>query len=652
MTVNDIYYAVLLMVLHIIENSLFLFDEKYQKPVFKQLLTKTVNFVILISNHIFIMEHLSSVNKYFWKYKGHLLAGIAFVTISNYFRILQPQMLRRALDLVVDNIGLYRLTNNFELQNGLYAILGKSLLFFGVMVLVLALLMGVFMYFMRQTIIVMSRLIEYDMRKEIYDHYQALNLAFYKRNATGDLMSRITEDVNKVRNYLGPTVLYGANLVTLFALTIYSMVSVSPMLTFYSLLPLPFLVIGIYYVSTQISRRSEIIQQQLASLNSSAQEAYSGIRVVKSYVREEPIVHHFAEQSEVYKSKALNLARIDNAFFPVMLLCIGASTIITVYVGGLQVVAGNITPGNIAEFVIYVSMLTWPVTSIGWIASLTQQAAASQKRINEFLKTEPEIVHQSSAASQPTTLKGEIEFKNVSFTYPDTGIVALENVNFHLKKGQKLAIIGKTGSGKTTIADLLVRLYDVTEGAIFIDGQDIRKIPLDTLRQQMGYVPQDIFLFSDTVAGNIAFGKKGGAERAEVEQFARHAAVYEDIMGLSDGFDTVVGERGVTLSGGQKQRISIARALIKKPDIVLLDDCLSAVDTTTEQTILGYLNEALADKTSIIITHRIPGMLQFDKIIVLDNGVIVEQGTHETLVSNGGYYADIFEQQQMQEVNS
>ena len=594
------------------------------------------------------MEHLSSLNKYFWKYKGHLLAGIAFVTISNYFRILQPQMLRRALDLVVDNIGLYRLTNGFELQNGLYSILGKSLLFFGVMVLFFALLMGVFMYFMRQTIIVMSRLIEYDMRKGIFDHYQALNLAFYKRNATGDLMSRITEDVNKVRNYFGPTVLYGANLVTLFTLTIYSMIEVSPTLTFYSLLPLPFLVAGIYYVSIQISKRSEIIQQQLASLNSSAQEAYSGIRVVKSYVREEPIVKHFADQSEVYKTKALNLAVIDNAFFPVMLLCIGASTIITVYVGGLQVVAGNITPGNIAEFVIYVSMLTWPVTSIGWIASLTQQAAASQKRINEFMNTKPEIEHRSHSTFNQS-LEGNIEFKNVSFTYPDTGIVALQNVSFRLKKGQKLAIIGKTGCGKTTIADLLVRLYDVTEGGILIDGQDIRDIPLDTLRQQMGYVPQDVFLFSDTIAGNIAFGKKGEVERAEVEQFARHAAVYDDIMGLSQGFETMVGERGVTLSGGQKQRISIARALIKQPDIVLLDDCLSAVDTTTEKTILGYFNDALADKTSIIITHRIHGMLQFDKIIVLENGSIVEEGTHDQLLLNGGYYAEIFEQQQMQE---
>ena len=604
------------------------------------------------------MKELQALNAYFWRYKWHLIGGIAFVTISNYFRILQPQMLRKALDLVVNNISLYKNFDGFESQAALYSILGKSLLFFGVIVVILALLMGVFMYFMRQTIIVMSRLIEYDLRKTVFDHYQDLSLAFYKRNNTGDMMSRITEDVNKVRNYLGPTVLYGVNLVTLFTLTIYSMVSVSPILTFYSLLPLPLLVIGIYYVSTQINRRSEKIQRQLAALTSTAQEAYSGIRVVKSYVREEPIVNHFATQSEVFKEKALSLAKIDNAFFPIMLLCIGASTIITVYVGGLQVVAGNITPGNIAEFVIYVSMLTWPVTSIGWIASLTQQAAASMKRINEFLKMPSDIQNTASTNNHPITqslhhIKGEIEFKNVSFTYPDTGISALRNISFHLKQGEKLAIIGRTGSGKTTIADLLVRMYDVTpqgfdNGLIKIDGQDIKSLDLNVLRQRIGYVPQDVFLFSDNVSGNIAFGKKG-ALQAEIEQFARHAAVYDDIMGLTEGFNTVVGERGVTLSGGQKQRISIARALIKQPDIVLLDDCLSAVDTTTEQTILGYLNNALADKTAIIITHRIYGLLQFDKIIVLENGEIAEQGTHEQLIANRGYYFEMFEQQKMTE---
>jgi ATP-binding cassette, subfamily B, multidrug efflux pump len=593
------------------------------------------------------MKELQSLNIYFWKYKWHLLGGMAFVTISNYFRILQPQMLRRALDLVVDNIGLYKMTEGFDNQSALYDILGKSLLFFGITVLICAILMGVFMYFMRQTIIVMSRLIEYDLRKMIFDHYQALDLAFYKRNSTGDMMSRVTEDVNKVRNYLGPTILYGVNLVTLFTLTIYSMVSVSPTLTFYSLLPLPLLVIGIYYVSTQIQRRSTKIQKQLATLTSAAQEAYSGIRVVKSYVREEPIVNHFAEQSEIFKQKSLNLAKIDNAFFPIMLLCIGASTIITVYVGGLQVVSGEITPGNIAEFVIYVNMLTWPVTSIGWIASLTQQAAASMKRINEFLDTNPAIDNSQNTVNVPH-LNGDIAFENVGFTYPDTGIVALKNISFHLKQGERLAIIGRTGSGKTTIADLLLRMYDTTSGVIKMDGHDVKSLNINTLRQQIGYVPQDVFLFSDDVAHNITFGKKD-APQEEVENFARHAAVYDDIMTLSEGFETVVGERGITLSGGQKQRISIARALIKKPDIIVLDDCLSAVDTTTEQTILGYLNSALADKTSIIITHRIYGLLKFDKIIVLDNGVMVEQGTHESLLENKGYYADLFEQQSRQD---
>lgn len=602
------------------------------------------------------MKELASLNKYFVKYIWHLLGGIAFVTISNYFRILQPQMLRRALDLVVENIGLYRNTEGFASQAQVNAALGKSLLFFGIIVVILAILMGLFMYFMRQTIIVMSRLIEYDMRKELYDHYQALNSEFYKRNSTGDLMSRITEDVNKVRNYFGPTILYGVNLVTLFTLTIYSMIQVSPTLTFYALLPLPLLVLGIYYVSSQIQRRSTVIQQQLSSLTSAAQEAYSGIRVVKSYVREAPTVNHFAAQSELYKSKALDLAKIDNAFFPVMLLMIGASTIITVYVGGLQVVAGNITPGNIAEFVIYVSMLTWPVTSIGWIASLTQQAAASQKRLNEFLNTKPSIVINSNEKNKVNTtdnspqdfvVNGTIEFKSVTFTYPDTGITALKNVSFSLKKGEKLAIIGRTGSGKSTIADLLVRMYDVTEGMILIDGKDIKTLPLDALRQRVGYVPQDVFLFSNSVAGNIAFGRRDEVQRAEIEQFARYAAVYDDIQGLSEGFDTIVGERGVTLSGGQKQRISIARALIKQPSIVLFDDCLSAVDTTTEQTILGYMNDALADKTAIIITHRIYGLLRFDRIIVLDNGEMTEQGTHDELMQNGGYYAEIFEQQQV-----
>lgn len=594
------------------------------------------------------VKELAYLNPFFIKYKWHFLLGILFVSLSNYFRVLQPQMIRQALDLVVENISLYGVFEGFELQKELFSVLGRSLFYFGVLVLILALLMGVFMYFMRQTIIVMSRLIEYDIRKEIFAQYERLSQAFYKRNKTGDMMSRITEDVSKVRNYLGPAILYGINLVSLFILVIYSMLRVSVELTLYALAPLPLLSISIYYVSNLINRKSEVIQQQLAVLNSTCQEVYSGIRVVKSYVQTIAMSRHFAEQSDEYKSKSLNLAQVDAFFYPLMILLIGASTVITIYVGGLQVVKGNITAGNVAEFVIYVNMLTWPVTAIGWIASIIQQAAASQKRINEFLQIQPEIDNQGESQ---VPFKGKVEFKDVSFRYPDTGIQALKNIHFTLQPGQKMAIIGRTGSGKSTIADLLVRLYDVSSGQILIDGKDIRQHDLALLRQRIGYVPQDVFLFSDTIANNIAFGK-ADSSREEVETFAQYAAVYEDIKGLSQGFDTMVGERGVTLSGGQKQRVSIARALIKQPDIVVLDDCLSAVDTNTEKQILGYLSGALAEHTAIIITHRIYALLDFDQIIVLDDGLIVEMGTHDSLLQNKGYYYDIFEKQRMEEVQS
>ncbi len=554
-------------------------------------------------------------------------------------------MIGEALDLVVENVGLFRLYDGFALQNELYMLLGRTLLYFGFLVLLLAILMGVFMYFMRQTIIVMSRLIEYDIRKEVFGHYEKLDLAFYKRNNTGDLMARITEDVSKVRNYLGPAILYGVNLVSLFILVIQAMVNVNLELTLYCLAPLPFLSLSIYYVSNIINKKSEGIQRKLATLNSIAQEVYSGIRVVKSYVQEKPQVQHFANESEDYKAKSLSLAKVNALFYPLMLLLIGASTILVVYIGGLQVAKGSVTPGNIAEFVIYVNILTWPVTAIGWIASITQQAAASQKRINEFLDTKPTIINP---VINPIPLTGQIEFDNVTFVYPDTGIQALKNINFTLMPGQKMAIIGRTGSGKTTIADLLVRMYDVTDGEIRIDGKNIQQHDLANLRERIGYVPQDVFLFSDTVAGNIAFGKPD-TPREDVENFAKYASVHEDIQGLSEGFETIVGERGVTLSGGQKQRISIARALVKKPDIVILDDCLSAVDTNTEKQILGYFNEALSDKTAIIITHRIYGLLQFDKIIVTDGGEIIEAGTHEELLANKGYYADLYENQTIEE---
>lgn len=568
------------------------------------------------------------------------------MTASNLFRVLQPQMIREALDLVIENIQLYKLYEGSENQAIVFRNLGEVLMLFGGIVLVLALMMGIFMYFMRQTIIVMSRLIEYDMRKELFAHYEELTLSFYKRNNTGDLMSRITEDVNKVRMYLGPAILYGINLTTLFVLVISSMLSVNVELTLYCLLPMPILAFSIYYVSNLINKKSEVIQAQLASLNSTAQEVYSGIRVVKSYVRENPMTGFFKEQSDDYKEKAMGLAKVDALFHPTMLLLIGASTILTVYIGGLQVIKGTITPGNIAEFVIYVNMLTWPVTALGWITSIIQQAAASQKRINQFLQTKPEIINESKSS---VVIKGDIQFENASFVYPDSGTQAIKNVSFELKAGQKMAIVGRTGSGKTTLADLLVRMYDVSEGRILIDGKDVKEHDLNNLRQQIGYVPQDVFLFSDTIANNVRFGKAEASDE-EVHQYTKHASIYNEISELSEGFETMVGERGVTLSGGQKQRVSIARAFIKKPNIVLLDDCLSAVDTNTEKQIMTYFDESLSDKTAIIITHRIYSLLKFDKIIVLDEGQIIEEGTHEELLENKGYYFDLFEQQSAEEI--
>ena len=616
------------------------------------------------------MNHLTYLNKYFIKYRWRFLLGILFIFISNYFQALQPQMIRQALDMVIENIALYRLYDGFDNQVFVFKHFGKTLMYFGIVVVVLALLMGSFLFLVRQTIIVMSRLIEYDLRKEIFAHYEDLHLAFYKKNKTGDLMARIVEDVSKVRMYLGPAILYGINLISLFTLVIYSMLKVSWELTLYSLAPLPVLSLSIYYVSSLIHKYSEKIQTQLSKLTSIAQEVFSGIRVVKSYVQEKPMGNYFKEESQAYMDKSLKLARVDAMFHPTMLLLIGLSTVITVYVGGIQVTKGTVTTGNIAEFIIYVNMLTWPVTSLGWISSLIQQSSASQKRINEFLETKTAIVNpvgslQSSVRSPQTAVRempnlhqddspqvenfrGQVTFENVGFVYPDTGIRALTGVNFDLLPGQKLAIIGRTGSGKSTIADLLVRMYDVTEGRILVDGKDLREHDLFHLRRRIGYVPQDVFLFSDSVSNNVRFGRPE-ATQEEVEKFTAYAAIHNEIAELPFAYETLVGERGVTLSGGQKQRVSIARALIKQPDIVVLDDCLSAVDTNTEKQILNYLRDTIADKTAIIITHRIYSLLEFDKIIVLEDGSIAENGTHEELLATKGYYFEQFEKQRMEE---
>ena len=586
------------------------------------------------------MKHLKTLNRYLIKYKWHLLLGILFVFLSNYFRVLQPQIIRKALDLVVLNVSLYNDTTDESVKQSIISSVSSSILKFGLTVIGFAILMGLFMYLMRQTIIVMSRLIEYDMHKELFEQYQKLSLSFYKENNTGDLMSRITEDVSRVRMAIGPAILYGLNLVSIFILVIYSMIKVSPSLTFYTLAPLPVLSFIIYFVSNKINKKSEVIQQQLAVLNSTSQEVYSGIRVVKSFVQEVPMLNYFKKQTENYKTQSLELAKIEAYFFPVMALLVGASTILTVYIGGLQVIAGKITTGNIAEFVIYVNMLTWPVTAIGWIASLVQRAEASQKRINEFLHEVPQI---KNTIQSPITFKGELEFRNVDFIYPVTHIQALRNISFHLKPGNKIAIVGRTGCGKSTIADLILRMYDVTKGEILLDGKDIRQLDLSNLRNKVGYVPQEAFLFSNTVRNNLRFGSN--ASDVETEEMAKNIAVHNDIMTLPNQYETIVGERGVTLSGGQKQRIAIARALIKDPDLIILDDCLSAVDTNTEKQILNFLNEFLSDKSSIIITHRIFTLLNFDIILVMKDGAIVEHGNHEKLLSLGGVYKEMFDQQ-------
>jgi ATP-binding cassette subfamily B protein len=587
------------------------------------------------------MNHLYVLNHFFWKYRWHFLGGIFFVSLSNYFRVLQPQAIREALDLVIHNVSIYRNFEGSKLQRSLETILGKQLLIFGLFVLLFAGLMGLFMYFMRQTIIVMSRLIEYDMRKEIFKHYQILDLAFYKRNKTGDLMARITEDVNKVRMYLGPAILYGINLVSLFAFVIYAMVNVSLELTLFCLIPLPILSISIYYVSDLIHKKSEEIQQQLAVLNNTAQEVYAGIRVVKAYTQENSMLGFFTSQSQQYNQQSVSLAKINALFYPLMILLIGISTLITVYAGGTLVVNGSISTGNIAEFVIYVNMLTWPVTSIGWIASIIQQASASQKRINEFMQTKPSIL---SGNTEDFKLNGEIVFNNVGLTYSDTGICALKNIQLHIKAGEKIAIIGKTGSGKSSFAELLLRMNDVSEGEILFDGMRVKNLNLGRLREQIGYVPQDVFLFSDSLKQNITFGKPDASD-AEIEKAIFDASLTDEIKTFPDGLNTILGERGITLSGGQKQRVSIARALLKNPEILILDDCLSAVDSHTENKILNYFQSSLKDKTAIIISHRIYVNLHFDKILVFQDGEVAHAGTHEELLKISPYYLDLYERQ-------
>lgn len=583
------------------------------------------------------MKSLAYLNKYFSKYKVRLLWGVLFITLSNIAAVYPAVLVRKAIDYI--NLAL---KNNFSDDEFTY-----KLLMFVALIIGLALLSGFFMFLMRQTIIVMSRLIEYDLKNEIYEHYQKLDLAFYKKNNTGDLMNRISEDVSRVRMYIGPAIMYLVNTFVTVATVIFFMTSVNNKLTLYVLLPLPILSIVIYYVSNIINKKSTRVQAKLSALSTFAQETFSGIRILKAYNREKYIQEELEKESNDYKEKTLSLVKTEALFQPFMILMIGLSVVLTIFIGGMQAIEGNISVGNITEFVLYVYKLTWPFTALGWVTSLVQRAAASQTRINEFLKTQPEI---KTPTLTPSAINGNIEFKNVSFVYPDSGIKALDNISFKIEQGKSLAIIGKTGSGKSTIANVLCRLFDVNSGEILIDGKNIKTINLYSLRNQIGYVPQEVFLFSDSIANNIAFSAGNLKSEDAIKQAAKDAAIYSNIIEFPQEFKTVVGERGITLSGGQKQRISIARAIIKEPQILIFDDCLSAVDTETEEEILNNLKRIMKGKTSIIISHRVSSVKNADNIIVLDEGRIVEEGTHSQLLEKNRTYFQLHQMQLLEEM--
>jgi ATP-binding cassette subfamily B multidrug efflux pump len=599
------------------------------------------------------MKSLKFLNKYFVKYKFRLLFGTLFVSISNIFAIYPAEILRKGIDLVIEGIGIYNLFANTALSGFIRDSFFTVLLILGLVVFATALIKGLFLFFTRQTIIVMSRLVEFDLKNEIFRHYQQLDFAFYKKNKTGDLMNRISEDVSQVRMYVGPAIMYAISTVTLFVLVLAKMLSINVELTLYVLTPMPVLAITIYLINSIVIKKSDAVQRQLSSISSFVQEHFSGIRVIKAYNREHFSSKEFRKETQSYQDKNLSLVKVNALFFPMIIGLIGLSTIITIFIGGQKVYTGEITTGIIAEFILYVNMLTWPVASIGWVTSIVQRAAASQTRINEFLDTESKIKNPNE---NKFDIRGKISFENVNFVYPDSGIKALKGVNFQIESGESLAIVGHTGSGKSSIATLLTRLYDINEGAILIDGENIIKINLNALRGAIGYVPQEVFLFSDTITNNIAYGLKefNGTEEeiARIYKAAKEADIYSNIIEFPKGFETKVGERGITLSGGQKQRISIARAIIKNPSILIFDDCLSAVDTETEERILTSLKDLMKGKTSIIISHRISSVMHCDKTIVLEDGAIVEQGTHQTLLKQKGIYYELYQKQLSEEVKT
>ena len=605
------------------------------------------------------MKELSALNVFFWKYRVRFFIGIVFVIATNYLAVLAPQITGYVVGLVqaklpgsktvspihneMVTIGIDQISTHYNFT------FAGLVTFCSLIILILAIIRGVFMFFMRQTIIVMSRHIEFDQKNQVYEHYQKLDTEFYKTHSTGDLMSRITEDVSRVRMYTGPSLMYLINLVSLIGFCLYNMFSKDVLLSLYVLAPLPILAITIYYVNSIINKKSEQIQGQLSDLTTNAQESYSGIRVIKSFVQEKAMLGFFKKNSELYRENAVSLAKVEAIYAPTMALMIGLSTLITIYLGGLQALQDPSKVATVIEFVIYINMLTFPVSAIGWTASMIQRAAASQKRLNEFLSIQPNITNPISPVITP--LKGDIVFKDVSLVFPHSEIKALSDFNLNIKSGQKVLILGKTGAGKTTIAQLLTRMYETSTGQILMDGVDVNQYQVQHLRNGIGYVQQDVFLFSDSIQNNIQFGLKEKVSYENLTHAAKTAHVLNEINNLPKQFDTLVGERGTTLSGGQKQRVAIARALIKNPSILILDDCLSAVDANTERTILGNLDYYIKDKTTLFITHRIFYNFNFDLIIYLQEGKIAEQGTHDSLLAKNGLYAELYRAQQSLDEN-
>ena len=605
------------------------------------------------------MKELAALNPFFWKYRFRFFAGIILVIATNYLAVLAPQITGYVVGLVQEKLPGGKPTTPIQPDLIISGIMGLSdyfkfsfgwlITFCSVTILILAIIRGVFMFFMRQTIIVMSRHIEYDQKNQVYEHYQKLDTEFFKTHSTGDLMSRITEDVSRVRMYTGPSLMYLINLVSLIGFCLYNMFTKDVRLSLYVLAPLPILAVTIYIVNSIINKKSEEIQGELSDLTTNAQESYSGIRVIKSFVQEKAMLGFFKTNSELYRKNATSLAMVEAFYTPTMSLMIGISTLLTIYLGGLQAIEDPSKVGTVIEFVIYINMLTFPVSAIGWTASMIQRAAASQKRLNEFLSIQPIITQNKQSHLQPTN--GDIQFKDVSFTYPHSGVNAISDFNLHIPAGTKLLVLGKTGSGKSTIAQLLTRMYQVDKGQITIDGDLINEMNIQSLRTAIGYVQQDVFLFSDSIENNIHFGLQDILQETDLIDAAHTAHVKHEIENLPQAFKTLVGERGTTLSGGQKQRVAIARALIKRPSIFIFDDCLSAVDAQTEQTILQSFKNYIEHKTTIMITHRIFFGFNFDLIIYLEDGKIAEMGTHELLLAKNGLYAELYHSQQSQASN-